>query len=287
MEPSGVTSTNSFQSAWQNLSLHIDPVFLQLGPISLRYYGLMFVAAIIISYYLLRYRIKQKEATYSAAMLEDFFTWVVIGVILGARVGYVLIYNLPYYLSHPLEIFLPFTIQGGFRFIGISGLSYHGGVLGGILGAYFFAKRTDVHFLRLLDFLIPVVPFGYTFGRIGNFLNGELFGRASDVPWAMYFYEGGRVLRHPSQLYEALFEGIILFAVLWRIRNRKTVAGFHLGAYLVGYGVVRFFIEFTREADAQLGYFWNKFTMGQLLCFIMILGGFLLISGKLFNKKTA
>jgi phosphatidylglycerol---prolipoprotein diacylglyceryl transferase len=180
-----------------------------------------------------------------------------------------------------LEIILPFSRSGDFT--GIYGMSYHGGVLGFILVAYFFCKKRKINFLKLTDFILPAIPLGYFFGRMGNFLNGELYGRITQQKWGMDFGDG--FLRHPSQLYEAFLEGIILFIILWLVRNKSFKRrGMISGLYLLSYGGFRFCIEFFREADIQLGLFFNYLTMGQILSTIMISGGFYLIIKSLNNK---
>jgi phosphatidylglycerol:prolipoprotein diacylglycerol transferase len=204
--------------------------------------------------------------------------WTILGLIVGARLGYVLFYNFSYYLSHPLEILLPFEFSGGIRFVGISGMSYHGGAIGVLLATLIFCRKRAISFWNILELFSPAVPLGYTFGRIGNFINGELYGRRTDVPWGMYFpLDSLHQLRHPSQLYEAFFEGLVLFAILWSIRRRSPFDGFLFAAYLFGYGFVRFFIEFFREPDVQLGLiFGGVFTMGQALCLLMMAAGVLI-----------
>ncbi len=166
-----------------------------------------------------------------------------IGVIIGGRFGYALFYNFGYYFQHPLEIILPFDFSHGIRFVGLSGMSYHGGLIGVVLASILFCRKYKIKFWHFGDMLCPAVPLGYTFGRIGNFINGELYGRVTDVPWGMYFpLDPSQSLRHPSQLYEALFEGIVLFILLWLIRKKKMFDGFLIGIYICGYGFVRFFI---------------------------------------------
>jgi phosphatidylglycerol:prolipoprotein diacylglycerol transferase len=195
-------------------------------------------------------------------------------VILGGRLGYVLFYNLGYYLQHPLEAILPFEFAGGIRYVGISGMSYHGGVLAVLAASILFCRRRKILFWQFADLICPAIPLGYTFGRIGNFINGELYGRTTDAPWGMVFpLDPQRLLRHPSQLYEAFFEGIVLFALLWLFRRRRPFDGALFALYLIGYGAVRFVIEFFREPDAQLGFVMGPLSMGQLLCLVMIAAG--------------
>ncbi|OGW81508.1 MAG: prolipoprotein diacylglyceryl transferase [Omnitrophica bacterium GWA2_52_8] len=265
---------DNFLQAWQTFPLRLDPVFLRIGGLQLRYYGVMFLSAVLMAYFLSLLRVRRGETVYSIRQVDDYYTWVIFGVVAGGRLGYVLFYNAAYYLHNPLEIFLPFDMQNGFRFTGISGMSFHGGFLGVILVTYFFCRKQKISTREFLDFLIPAVPGGYIFGRLGNFLNGELFGRPTAMPWGMYFpADESGLLRHPSQLYEAFFEGLVLFVLLWSLRRKPPFAGFLFALYVFGYGFVRFFIEYTREPDAQLGLVFGPFTMGQGLCFLMAVSG--------------
>lgn len=260
---------------WNHLPLHIDPVFFQIGGIQIRYYGLMYFFSFLVVYLLLLYRVKKDKVAYPKEMVEDYVTWAVIGILLGSRLGYVLFYNLEYFLAHPSEIFLPVRFSGGSaEYIGISGMSYHGGLIGGMIATVLFCRRRKAGVWRFFDFVVSAAPLGYTFGRIGNFLNGELYGRVTALPWGMYFPTAQTFeLRHPSQLYEAFFEGIILFIIVWNLRNRKIFDGFLLSLYLIGYGTVRFFIEYVRQPDEQLGFIIGPLTMGQILCSIMVFVG--------------
>ena len=228
-------------------------------------------------YLLSLYRLKKEPFNYSKDMLENLFVWLILGLMVGARLGYVLFYNLDYYSSHLSEIILPFTFENGFHFTGLAGMSYHGGLIGVILSGALFCWKYRIDFWELGDFLAPSIPLGYTFGRIGNFINGELYGRATDAAWGMYFPQDmSGLLRHPSQLYEAFFEGIFLFILLWGIRGIRPFSGVFVSLYLIGYGTVRFFIEFVREPDSQIGLLSGYVTMGQTLCLFMILAGVIL-----------
>lgn len=271
---------NEFWSWWQMLPHHIDPVIFQIGGFKLHYYGLMYLVAFGVTYALVLWRIRTEERfTISPLQVESLTTAMILGVLIGGRLGYVVFYNFSYYLRHPLEIVLPFEFSDGIRFTGISGMSYHGGLLGVILACVLFSRRSGIGFRQIVDLYGPAVPLGYTFGRIGNFINGELWGRTTDAPVGMDFPAApGDSLRHPSQLYEAFFEGIFLFLVLWSLRRRIRTPGAMLGLYLIGYGTVRFFIEFFREPDAHLGFVFLRFSMGQLLCAAMILGGIALVA---------
>jgi phosphatidylglycerol:prolipoprotein diacylglycerol transferase len=259
---------------WQHIPESIHPNLFTMGSFQIRYYSLMYLVAFFLTYVLVAYRIKHDNYHYSMETIQDFFVWGVIGLILGGRLGYVLFYNFSYYMSHPLEILLPFEFSHGIRFVGISGMSYHGGAIGVFIAAIVFCRRRAINFWNLADLFIPAIPLGYTFGRIGNFINGELYGRVTDVVWGMYFpFDPIHLLRHPSQLYEAFFEGLFLFAILWSIRKKGTFDGFFFSLYLIGYGLVRFVIEFFREPDMHLGFIWASLSMGQLLCMAMVCVG--------------
>jgi len=259
---------------WQHIPEHINPAFLEIGSFQLRYYGLMYLIAFFIVYSLVIYRIRDEGLEWSRETIQDYFVWAIAGLLIGARLGYVLCYNLEYFAAHPLYIIFPFDLSDGFRFVGISGMSYHGGLVGIVLASVWFCRRQAIRFWRFADLFSPAIPLGYTFGRIGNFLNGELYGRVTDVWWGMYFPMDPLLrLRHPSQLYEAFFEGIVLFVILWSIRKKSRFDGFLLCLYLIGYGAVRFCIEFFREPDPQLGLVMGMFSMGQVLCLAMIIFG--------------
>jgi len=273
----GVTM-DRFLIFWQHIPEHINPNLFEIGSFQIRYYSLMYIVAFFITYLLVAYRIKSEKLDYSVEAAQDYLIWAIIGLLLGARIGYVLFYNLEFYLSHPLAVIFPFDIADGFRYIGISGMSYHGGLAGIALATVIFCRKRGIRFFHFADLLCSAIPLGYTFGRIGNFINGELFGRATNHAWGMYFpLDPLFQLRHPSQLYEALFEGIILFVILWSIRKKKYFEGLIFSFYLIGYGIARFFIEFVREPDFQMGLVAGFVTMGQVLCLIMIALGITLI----------
>ena len=271
----------SFISLWQQIPAHITPYLFSIGSFQLRYYSLMYIVAFVIVYFLVMHRIKNEKYKYTSEDIQDYLVWAMVGVLLGARLGDVLFYNLDYYLYHPLEIFLPFTFSNGIRFTGISGMSYHGGVIGVIIMSVLFCRKRNFDFWKFADLISPAIPLGYTFGRLGNFINGELYGRVTSMPWGMYFpLDPTHSLRHPSQLYEAFFEGIFLFAVLWALRKKKLFDGALLGLYIFGYGFVRFMIEFFREPDYMVG----PISIGQFLCVLMMLGGIGLL---MWRKKAA
>jgi len=268
-----------FWDVWQHLPENIDPVIFSIGSFRLQYYGLMYIIAFGITYSLVVFRVKHEERfDLTKRHIQDLTTMMILGLIIGARVGYVLFYNLSYYIHHPLEIFLPFSFSNGIQFTGILGMSYHGGLLGVILFSCIYIYRNRLNFWQMCDLYIPAIPLGYTFGRLGNFINGELFGRVTDSPIGMYFpLAPGLMRRHPSQLYEAFFEGLFLFGILWSLRKKKWPQGIMLSLYLIGYGLVRFVIEFFRQPDAQIGFVFMSFSMGQVLCSIMIFSGLSLL----------
>lgn len=265
-------------SFWQTLPSRIDPVIFQLGPFALQWYSLMYVTALFTAYWLARRRLQKDPSLFPPDAFEDAVPWIVFGVVLGARAAYVLFYDFGYFLAHPWEIVLPFRWEGGFVFTGIRGLSYHGGAVGSVVGGWLFCRRRGLSILRLGDLLAAPVAFGYTFGRIGNFLNGELWGRATTVPWGVVFpADPAGLLRHPSQLYEALLEGLLLGMLVSWVGRRPRPAGNLLAVNVGGYAIARFFLEYFREPDVQLGFVLGPFTMGQLLCLTMAAGsGFFL-----------
>jgi phosphatidylglycerol:prolipoprotein diacylglycerol transferase len=265
---------NTFWQWWQHIPEKIDPVIFEIGGFKLQYYGLMYLVAFGLTFALVNYRIKNENRwDLSEEHLQGLITSMIIGLVIGGRLGYVVFYNLEYYLQHPLEVILPVSFKNGFHFTGISGMSYHGGLICTIVGAWWYIRKNNLNFRRMVDLWVPCIPIAYTFGRLGNFINGELWGRSTTVPWGMYFPTGGSTLRHPSQLYEAFGEGIILFAVIWPLRNKVRIPGAMLPIYLFGYGMIRFIIEYFRQPDEHLGFILFSFSMGQLLCTAMMLTG--------------
>jgi len=256
---------------YQNIPLQINPMALGVGFFQVSWYSLMYLIGFMTVYWLLAWRIKKKEGDWSKEIIQEFLIKVFFGVIIGGRLGYVLFYNLPFYLENPLAIISPFS-EG--QWTGIYGMSYHGGLIGVLGAALWFCRKNKFNFFSVSDFIIPAIPAGYFFGRIGNFLNGELFGRITQKGWGMYF-PGETVLRHPSQLYEAFFEGLILFAILWFWRNKTQLKGKFLWLYLLGYSSFRFGIEFFRQPDEQIGLFFGFLTLGQI--FSLIITGLVLI----------
>ena len=248
---------------------NFDPIALQLGPIAVRWYGLMYLAAFAIVLVLGRMRIRnQPWLTITARDLDDMLFLGVLGVVLGGRFGYILLYKPLEYLHDPIRIF--FVWEGG--------MSFHGGLIGVILAMTWFARSRSKQWLEVTDFIAPLCPLGLGAGRIGNFINGELWGRATDVPWAMVFPQAADgIARHPSQLYEFALEGLVLFAVVWFYSRRWRPLGAVSGMFLVGYGVLRFLVEFTREPDDFLGLLGFGLSMGQWLSLPMIVAGVVMI----------
>lgn len=250
----------------------IDPVLLHLGPLQIRWYGLMYVLGFTASYYLVKQQLRTFKFKELYEHFENLNIVLIVSLIIGGRLGYVLFYNLPYYLQNPLEI--PATWSGG--------MSFHGAVIGLIIGGAIFCRRKGIDFWKTADLYVVTIPIGLGLGRIGNFINSELYGRATDLPWGMVFPGGGDIVRHPSQLYEALLEGVLLFTILWLVHKKPWRQdsfwphGSLLALFLIGYGLIRVFIEFTREPDAQIGFIFNLITMGQILSSIMIFGGILI-----------
>jgi phosphatidylglycerol---prolipoprotein diacylglyceryl transferase len=277
-----------FWKWWQHLPQNIDPVIFEIGSFKLQYYGLMYIVAFAITFFLVLYRLRHEERfEITTDQVKDATTYLILGLIVGARLGYVVFYNFSYYLRHPLEIILPFSFSNGVTFTGISGMSYHGGLIGATIAGWLFVRKAKLDWWEGVDLFVPVIPLGYTFGRLGNFINGELYGRVTTASIGMHFPlapAGG--LRHPSQLYEAFFEGIFLFAILWSIRKIKFPKGAMLALYLIGYGTARFFIEYFRQPDAQLGFVFLSFSMGQILCSLMIAVG-LFLYFYLWRKQNA
>jgi len=291
----------------------------------IRWYGLMYLVAFGIAFLLYQKQVRERNFPIKEDELSGFFFWGILGLVLGARIFSTLVYeSSPVYLRRPWLIFWPF--QDG-RFTGLSGMSYHGGVIGGILATAIYSFRHHFDFREIADMAVASIPLGYTAGRLGNFINAELYGRVTTGPLGMIFpdarpfsvketwvreaaektgviAQNGMVNlpRHPSQLYEAFFEGIVLWLIIWFFRNKKPFKGFLVGMYLAGYGIIRFFIEYMREPDAHLGYritlvktslppalfssFFN-FTTGQIFCFIMIVLGlaWIAIASRLPNRE--
>ncbi|MBF0296896.1 MAG: prolipoprotein diacylglyceryl transferase [Magnetococcales bacterium] len=252
---------------------HIDPVALQLGPIAIRWYGLMYTLTFVLGWPLLQWQVRRQRLDINPERLADLVMAVLLGVILGGRFGYILFYNFSAYLENPLAILRVWE----------GGMSFHGGLLGVLLAGFLFARQSGVPFLSIGDLLAVVTPMGLLLGRIGNFINGELWGRPTDLPWAMVFPGAGPLPRHPSQLYEAALEGVLLFVLLWVLGRRPRAPGFLGGVFLMGYGLCRLLVELVREPDAHLGILSLGLTMGQWLSLPMLLLGAALI---FYSRKS-
>lgn len=246
---------------------NIDPVIFSVGPLAVRWYGLMYLVAFVAAYLIAKARLAR--TSWSEEDLSDLLFWGFLGVIIGGRLGYVLFYQFEYFVSAPLYLIKIWT----------GGMSFHGGLLGVIMAILLFARKRNVPFLAVGDFVAPLVPIGLGAGRIGNFINGELWGRATDVPWAVIFAstDPDRLPRHPSQLYQFALEGVLLFTLVWVFSRKPKPVGAVAGMFLLGYGAVRFVVEFFRQPDAHLGLNSMGLSQGQLLSLPMIvIGGFII-----------
>jgi phosphatidylglycerol:prolipoprotein diacylglycerol transferase len=254
----------------------INPNIIEIGPLKLRWYGVMYVLGFLAAYFLIGRQKTAQRIGLQGRRLQDLIFYAAIGLIIGARLGYVLFYQMSdfsHYLQHPLEII---AVWHG-------GMSFHGGLIGALLGGALFCRKNQLPYWEVADAVIVTAPVGLGLGRLGNFINAELFGRPSTVPWAMVFPGGGPLPRHPSQLYEAALEGVVLFVILWNLKDRGYRPGTMVCLFLAGYGVLRFFAEFFRAPDPQIGLFWGFFSMGQFLCMGMILVAVIL---RMFLKRT-
>ncbi len=235
----------------------------------------MYIIGFAASYFLVRYQVKKKKLAVTAGEIDSLYSFLILGLIVGARVGYVIFYNLTGYLKSPFEIF---AVWHG-------GMSFHGGLIGAIVAGGIFSIRYKHDLRALSDLVIVTAPIGLGLGRLGNFINGELYGRITDVPWGMVFSGGGPLPRHPSQLYEFLLEGAVLFVILWLIKSRDPKPGMLTSLFLVLYGSFRFIAEFFREPDSGLGFILGPFTMGQALSSVMMLAGFVIAAIGPLRKK--
>lgn len=263
---------------------HINPEIVRIGPVALRWYGMMYAAGFAASFLLVRHQIrkmdrggkeeKRQGAAFPQGFLDSLYTYLVLGLVLGARLGYVLFYDLSTYLRNPAEVF---AVWHG-------GMSFHGGMIGTLLAGWLCCRKYRIDYWLAADLVVVTAPIGLGLGRLGNFINGELYGRVTDVPWAMVFPGGGPLPRHPSQLYEFGLEGVLLFAILWIAKERRHAPGMMTALILTLYGLFRFFVEFFREPDLQLGFIAGPFTMGQVLSALTAAAG---VSLYLIRRKAA
>ena len=253
----------------------INPIALQLGPLSIYWYGLMYLIGLFIANGLGRYRARKPHSGWQQEEVNDLGFYVMLGAVVGGRLGYVLFYDLSYSIQKPSSIFALWR----------GGMSFHGGLLGVLLALKYYAHKVVTNFWTISDFVAPLVPLALAAGRIGNFINGELWGRISNVPWAMVFPQAGPYPRHPSQLYECLGEGLFLFVLIWQYSRKSRPLGAISGLFAVGYALCRYGIEFFREPDAHLGFIaWGWLTMGQLLSLPLLLVGIGLLYRAYFRQ---
>ncbi|MFV0448280.1 MAG: prolipoprotein diacylglyceryl transferase [Vibrio sp.] len=247
---------------------NIDPVLVAIGPISVRWYGMMYLVGFLFALWLANRRADKSDGAWNREQVSDLLFAGFLGVVIGGRVGYVVFYNFEMFLADPLYLFKVWT----------GGMSFHGGLLGVISAMIWYARKNGRTFFGVADFVAPLVPFGLGMGRLGNFMNSELWGRVTDVPWAFVFPNGGPLPRHPSQLYEMALEGVVLFFILnWFIKKPRPL-GSVSGLFLAGYGTFRFLVEYVREPDVQLGLLLGGIaSMGQLLSLPMIVLGVLMM----------
>lgn len=243
---------------------NFDPVAIALGPVSIHWYGLTYLVGFLGGYWLGIYRAGRPQSGWQQEEVGDLLFYIALGVIFGGRLGYVLFYNLPYFIGHPLEIFYVWT----------GGMSFHGGLLGVLVMMWWYGRKTGRYFFQVTDFIAPLIPIGLGAGRIGNFINQELWGRPTDLPWGVIFQTADHQARHPSMLYEAALEGLILFTILWLYSAKPRTLGKVSGLFLLCYGVFRILVEFVREPDGHIGYLaFDWLTMGFILSVPMVLLG--------------
>jgi len=246
---------------------NIDPVLIHLwGPLQIRWYSLLYVGGFLVARYILRRLAKEQRFLFTQDDIEQFIMWLLVGTVVGARVVYCVVYDPKSLLSDPFYLFKVYE----------GGLSFHGGLIGTITAAYFFSKKKGIPFWNLTDAMALATPTGLAMGRIGNFINGELYGRVTTVPWGMIFRRGGPDPRHPSQIYAFFMEGVFLFILLWAMKPRLKKDGQLSVLFMFGYSVARFIDEFFREPDAQVGYLFLGLSMGQVLSLLMLMASFIL-----------
>lgn len=263
---------------WAHIPEHINPVLVSFGQFKVYWYGLMYPVAFLTAYFLAIYRIRSEKLILKEDTLFDFLIWAIISLVIGARIGHVVSSDLSYYLANPWKIISPFDFSGGLHYTGILGMSYHGGVIGIVLAYIIFCYKRKFNHWQFADIGLPGIPAGYTFGRIGNFINGELYGKVTTMPWGMYFpADPTHQLRHPSQLYEAFLEGIVLFIIVWSLRKKRWFNGLTLSVYLMGYGIIRFFIEFIREPAINVKLYFGYINLAQVMSLLMVVAGLIII----------
>ncbi|GLX85006.1 prolipoprotein diacylglyceryl transferase [Thalassotalea loyana] len=247
---------------------NIDPVIFSIGPLAVRWYGLMYLIGFVAAMYIANKAADKSNGVWTREQVSDLLFYGFLGVILGGRIGYVLFYQFDLFLADPLYLFKVWE----------GGMSFHGGLLGVITAVFIFARKENKHFLAVGDFVAPLVPIGLGMGRLGNFINSELWGRPTDVSWAFIFPTDPEQLpRHPSQLYEFFLEGVVLFFILYFMSKRKQSPGMLSGMFLIGYGIFRMFVELFREPDDHLGFFFEYISMGQILSLPMVIVGLFII----------
>ncbi len=245
----------------------IDPVFFRIGPLAFRWYGMMYAISFVSALFLIRRVALRKKLKITQEQISDLMLYVALGVILGGRIGYVLFYNFMFYLENPSKIIAVWE----------GGMSFHGGMIGAIVGGILYCKKQKLVVYEVADVAIVSVPIGLALGRIGNFINGELFGRPTDLPWCMVFPGGGETCRHPSQLYQAALEGVTLFLILWFLSKKNLARGVVFWSFIFFYGIFRFIAEFAREPDAHIGLMADVLSRGQLLSLPMVFLGLVMV----------
>lgn len=257
---------------------NIDPVIISLGPLSINWYSLSYVFGIVLGWQYIRYLSKSFGKSLPNKVIDDAISWAILGVVIGGRLGYVFFYGFEHYISNPLEIIKTWT----------GGMSFHGGLLGMITAIYIMCKLRKINFLEFMDLIACAAPIGLFLGRIANFINGGLYGRVTDMPWGVVFPYAGAQPRHPSQLYEAFFEGFVLFIILFfSYRKHHNKRGLASGLFLMMYGIFRASIEMFRAPDQHIGFIYNYFTLGQILCVPMIIIGFIIVVLSTHEKVRA
>ena len=259
----------------------LNPILISFGFFEVRWYSLSYIFGILIGWWIAKkiidFKIQNKNVEFDSKIFDDLISYVIISIIIGGRVGYVIFYNLSYYLNNPLDVF---KIWEG-------GMSFHGALIGIIVGTHLFSNKVKINSFFFLDIIASVAPIGIFFGRIANFINGELYGKPTNLFWSVIFPEGGKIPRHPSQLYEALFEGVVLFIILINLIYKKSInTGIVSAAFMILYGFFRMILEQFREPDAQIGYLFNLISMGSILSFFMVLIGLFILKKAKNNEFT-